>query len=82
QLARGKSRAHLSCGNLAHTVATCCPAQKKTILDFTTINVGIVSAYNDMLSAHAPYLDYPAQIKQVLSELGHSAQVAAGVPAM
>lgn len=82
QLQRGKSRTHLSCGNLAHTIATCCPAQKKTILDFTTINVGIVSAYNDMLSAHAPYLDYPTQIKQVLSNLGHSAQVAAGVPAM
>ncbi|MFC0322461.1 phosphogluconate dehydratase [Gallibacterium melopsittaci] len=82
QLQRGKSRAHLSCGNLAHTVATCCPAQKQTILDFTTINVGIISAYNDMLSAHAPYLDYPTQIKQTLAKLGHSAQVAAGVPAM
>ncbi|AEC16772.1 phosphogluconate dehydratase [Gallibacterium anatis UMN179] len=82
QLQRGKSRSHLSCGNLAHIVATCCPAQKQTILDFTKINVGIVSAYNDMLSAHSPYAEYPAQIKQALEQLGHSAQVAGGVPAM
>ncbi|PJG83648.1 phosphogluconate dehydratase [Caviibacterium pharyngocola] len=82
QAAAGKSRAKLSCGNLAHTVATCCPQEKQQILDFTTINVGIVSAYNDMVSAHTPYADYPQQIKQVLRDNGHSAQVAAGVPAM
>lgn len=45
-------------------------------------NVGIVTAYNDMLSAHAPYADYPAQIKAALREIGATAQVAGGVPAM
>ena len=62
QIDAGKSRAKLSCGNLAHTVATCCPQEKQHILDFTTINVGIISAYNDMVSAHHPYADYPQQI--------------------
>lgn len=52
------------------------------LLDFTTLNVGIVTAYNDMLSAHQPYKTYPDQIKQVLSSMGHTAQVAGGVPAM
>ncbi|STO59776.1 Dihydroxyacid dehydratase [Canicola haemoglobinophilus] len=82
QLAQGKSRAKLHCGNLAHTIATCCSQEKQQILDFTTINVGIISAYNDMVSAHYPYLDYPHQIKDTLRQLGHSAQVASGVPAM
>ncbi|MBN6711791.1 dihydroxy-acid dehydratase, partial [Haemophilus haemoglobinophilus] len=82
QLAQGKARAKLHCGNLAHTIATCCSQEKQQILDFTTINVGIISAYNDMVSAHYPYLDYPQQIKDALRQLGHSAQVAAGVPAM
>ncbi|TDQ59760.1 6-phosphogluconate dehydratase [Mesocricetibacter intestinalis] len=82
QLKQGTTRASLSCGNLAHTVAACCAQEKRNILDFTRINLGIVSAYNDMVSAHQPYQDYPHEIKQVLRELGHSAQVAAGVPAM
>ncbi len=82
QIGAGKSRAKLSCGNLAHTVATCCLQEKQHILDFTTINVGIISAYNDMVSAHHPYADYPQQIKSVLQQAGHSAQVAGAVPAM
>ncbi len=82
QIGAGKSRAKLSCGNLAHAVATCCPQEKQHILDFTTINVGIISAYNDMVSAHHPYADYPQQIKSVLQQAGHSAQVAGAVPAM
>ncbi|MDY4506941.1 MAG: dihydroxy-acid dehydratase [[Actinobacillus] rossii] len=82
QLAQGKQRATLSCGNLAHTVATCCSQEKQNILDFTKMNVAIISAYNDMVSAHQPYKDYPDQIKSVLLQLGHSAQVAGAVPAM
>lgn len=82
QAANGKTRTHLSCGNLAHTVAACSSTQKSTILDFTKVNVGIITAYNDMLSAHEPYGVYPQFIKKVLSQVGHSAQVAGGVPAM
>ncbi|MFM2486273.1 phosphogluconate dehydratase [Celerinatantimonas yamalensis] len=75
-------RSRISCGNLAHTVAACSPTQKGQILDFTRLNIGIVSAYNDMLSAHQPYKTYPDQIKQQLNQLGHSAQFAGGVAAM
>ncbi len=82
QAAEGRPRAQLACGNLAHVVAACPQAQKSTLLDMTRCNVGIITAYNDMLSAHQPYADYPAQIKAVVSALGHSAQVAGGVPAM
>ena len=78
----GKERANLACGNLAHTVASCGASQKSTILDFTKVNVGIITAYNDMLSAHQPYKTYPDQIKTALQKVGHSAQVAGGVPAM
>ncbi|MCI7480729.1 MAG: phosphogluconate dehydratase [[Pasteurella] aerogenes] len=82
QLTQGKQRASLSCGNLAHTVATCCAQEKQHILDLTKMNVGIISAYNDMVSAHQPYQHYPEQIKALLREQGHSAQVAGMVPAM
>jgi phosphogluconate dehydratase len=82
QAEQGKHRSHLSCGNLAHAVAACGPDQKQRILDLTSANVAIVSAYNDMLSAHQPYAGYPEQLKRVLAEHGHSAQVAGGVPAM
>lgn len=78
----GKERAMLTCGNLAHTVASCGAGQKSTILDFTRSNVAIVTAYNDMLSAHEPYQYYPEKIKLALKNAGHSAQVAGGVPAM
>nr|WP_321239111.1 phosphogluconate dehydratase [uncultured Tolumonas sp.] len=82
QAANGRPRAQLACGNLAHVVAACPQAQKSTLMDMTRCNIGIITAYNDMLSAHQPYADYPAQIKAVVSALGHSAQVAGGVPAM
>ncbi|MBL0647676.1 phosphogluconate dehydratase [Aeromonas caviae] len=82
QAEQGKTRASLSCGNLAHAVAASSCDEKGRILDMTRANVGIVSAYNDMLSAHQPYQGYPDIIKGVLAELGHSAQVAGGVPAM
>ena len=82
QSMEGRPRAQLACGNLAHVVAACPQAQKSTLLDMTRCNVAIITAYNDMLSAHQPYADYPAQIKAMVSALGHSAQVAGGVPAM
>lgn len=82
QAEQGKTRAALACGNLAHAVAACSSDEKGRILDMTRANVGIVTAYNDMLSAHQPYQGYPDQIKALLAELGHSAQVAGGVPAM
>lgn len=82
QATLGKERAMLACGNLAHTVASCGAGQKSTILDFTRVNVGIISAYNDMLSAHQPYQSYPDQIKKALKTDGHSALIAGAVPAM
>lgn len=80
--AKGKQRSHLSCGNLAHGIAACNSEDKKTILDFTKANLAIVTAYNDMVSAHQPYALYPDKIKQTLRKSGHAAQVAGGVPAM
>ena len=82
QTEQGKTRASLSCGNLAHAVAASSCDDKGRILDMTRANVAIVTAYNDMLSAHQPYQGYPDIIKGALAELGHSAQVAGGVPAM
>ncbi|MGR2853726.1 phosphogluconate dehydratase [Vibrio vulnificus] len=82
QAKAGKGRVGLSCGNLAHAVAASCSAEKKNILNFTHSNVALISAYNDMLSAHQPYLHYPEQIKRALAEYGHTAQVAGCVPAM
>jgi len=79
---KGKQRAVLACGNLAHTVAASSSKDKTAILDFTKTNVAIITAYNDMVSAHQPYRDYPEIIKQAVSEYGNSAQVAGGVPAM
>jgi 6-phosphogluconate dehydratase len=82
QAAAGRPRGTLACGNLAHVLAACSHAQKNTLMDMTRVNVAIVTAYNDMLSAHQPYQHYPDQIKAVLAAEGHSAQVAGGVPAM
>lgn len=82
QAKNGKVRSTFACGNLAHTVAASNENEKRSILDFTKVNLAIVSAYNDMVSAHTPYSDYPALIKQSLSPLGNTAQVAGGIPAM
>ena len=75
-------RSQLSCGNLAHGVAACGDEDKSVIKMMDSANVGIVTAYNDMLSAHAPYAGYPEQIKAALNKMGCTAQVAGGVPAM
>ena len=78
----GRNRSVLSCGNLAHGFAACPGADKRALKDGNSANVGIVTAYNDMLSAHQPYETYPPLIKQALSEVGAVGQVAGGVPAM
>jgi phosphogluconate dehydratase len=78
----GVYRAALSCGNLAHGFAACSPAEKAALAGTKTLNLGIVTSYNDMLSAHQPYQFYPDIIKEAARELGATAQVAGGVPAM
>jgi phosphogluconate dehydratase len=77
----GVLRPTLSCGNLAHGCAASL-LDKATIKSGKAMNIGIVTAYNDMLSAHQPYETYPERIKAYAREKGTTAQVAAGVPAM
>ncbi|WP_150290355.1 phosphogluconate dehydratase [Sphingobium estronivorans] len=77
----GTNRAQLSCGNLAHGFAAS-GEDKPVIRTGAAMNFGIVTAYNDMLSAHQPYGRYPEQIKLAAREVGCTAQVAGGVPAM
>jgi len=77
----GVHRPSLSCGNLAHGFAAS-GNDKATIRSGKAMNIGIVTAYNDMLSAHQPYGRYPEQLKIYAREVGATAQVAAGVPAM
>ncbi|KFZ37330.1 phosphogluconate dehydratase [Shewanella mangrovi] len=79
---QGVYRSSLSCGNLAHGFAACSADDKNALLQLTKANIGIVTAYNDMLSAHQPYEHYPQILKQACQEVGSVAQVAAGVPAM
>ncbi|AMO67819.1 phosphogluconate dehydratase [Zhongshania aliphaticivorans] len=78
----GVSRGHLSCGNLAHGFAASDAHDKSALAIDRAANFAIVSSYNDMLSAHQPFQDYPAQIKAAARELGAVAQFAGGVPAM
>jgi len=77
----GVDRPNLSCGNLAHGFAAS-GDDKPAIRSGATMNIGIVTAYNDMLSAHQPYGSYPDRIKLWAREVGATAQVAGGVPAM
>ena len=78
----GPNRSRLSCGNLAHGFAACGPTDKARLRGDATPNLGIVTAYNDMLSAHQPYERYPELIREHARSLGATAQVAGGVPAM
>jgi phosphogluconate dehydratase len=78
---KGVHRPTLSCGNLAHGFAAS-GEDKAAIRAGKAMNIGIVTAYNDMLSAHQPYGRYPEQIKIFAREVGATAQVAGGVPAM
>jgi phosphogluconate dehydratase len=79
---QGVHRAALACGNLAHGFAACSPADKAKLAGSKTPNLGIVTSYNDMLSAHQPYATYPDIIKEAARQIGATAQVAGGVPAM
>ena len=75
-------RARLGCANQAHGFAACSPLDKERLRDGHVPNLGIVTAYNDMLSAHQPYEVYPEQIRAAARAAGATAQVAGGVPAM
>jgi phosphogluconate dehydratase len=81
QKERGMVRPRLSCGNFAHGFAAS-GEDKEAISHLSGPNIAIVSAYNDMLSAHQPYGRYPEQMKIFAREVGATAQVAGGVPAM
>lgn len=76
------ARDRLSCSNWAHVVAPNSAEEKKSIPAGQGANIGIVTAYNDMLSAHQPFASYPNIIKLKARSLGATAQVAGGVPAM
>ncbi|TYL48614.1 phosphogluconate dehydratase [Marinomonas sp. IMCC 4694] len=78
----GPHRGTLSCGNLAHGFAACQPQDKQKLTLMEEANIGIVSSYNDMLSAHQPYENYPDRIRAAIHEMGSVAQFAGGVPAM
>jgi phosphogluconate dehydratase len=78
----GPGRAKLSCANWAHAFAAESDADKLRMRDPTAPNVAIVSAYNDMLSAHQPLERFPPIIKRAAREIGATAQYAGGVPAM
>ncbi|SFO98646.1 6-phosphogluconate dehydratase [Cohaesibacter marisflavi] len=80
--AKGPGRAHLTCGNLAHAFAASPEVDKPDLASARVPNVGIVTAYNDMLSAHQPYEHYPQLIRETARSFGGTAQVAGGVPAM
>jgi phosphogluconate dehydratase len=79
---RGSSRSRLSCANQAHVFAAADAADKQELRAGRWPNIGIVTAYNDMLSAHQPFERYPALIRAAAREAGALAQVAGGVPAM
>ncbi|MCP5187398.1 MAG: phosphogluconate dehydratase [Pseudomonadales bacterium] len=80
--ADGPLRGSLSCSNLAHGFAACDGSDKQALRLVEAANIGIVNAYNDMLSAHQPLADYPEIIKRAAHAVGCTAQVAGGVPAM
>jgi phosphogluconate dehydratase len=80
-VSNGPVRAHLSCGNQAHAYAAM-GADKADLVAARKPNIGIVTAYNDMLSAHQPFERYPDQIRAAAVRVGATVQVAGGVPAM
>jgi len=79
---RKPNRTRLSCSNLAHGFAACGVHDKAMLKGETAPNIGIVTAYNDMLSAHQPYERFPDLIREAARAVGGTAQVAGGVPAM
>ena len=80
--AAGPARRKLSCGNLAHGFAACATSDKPKLAGDIVPNLAVVTAYNDMLSAHQPYERYPELIRETARAEGGTAQVAGGVPAM
>jgi len=78
----GPSRQSLSCSNLAHGIAACSADDKQALVEGPTANIAIVSAYNDMLSAHQPFEGFPEIIRKAAHDAGAVAQFAGGVPAM
>ncbi|MEO1199143.1 MAG: phosphogluconate dehydratase [Pseudomonadota bacterium] len=80
--ADGPVRGGLSCGNLAHVAAACGHDDKAALARGSAGHIGIITAYNDMLSAHQPFETFPELIRRTAREAGGSAQVAGGVPAM
>lgn len=79
---QGPQRGELDCANLAHAFAACDHADKETLAALDKPNIGIISAYNDMLSAHEPYYRVPEIIKKEVAWARGVAQFAGGVPAM
>ena len=80
--AKKPARKRLGCANFAHGFAACAAGDKEALRDGEGPNLAIVTAYNDMLSAHQPFARFPELIKQAARAAGGSAQVAGGVPAM
>ena len=78
----GPTRNGLGCSNLAHGFAACSATDKSTLIEGRASNLAIISAYNDMLSAHQPFDRFPELIKEAAHEMGAIAQVAGCVPAM
>ncbi len=78
----GVFRNKLPCSNFAHDLAGCRDSCRTSLLDDRVPNIGIISSYNDLVSAHQPYALYPEIIKQSIAEVGGTAQFAGGVPAM
>ncbi|MDG1665754.1 MAG: phosphogluconate dehydratase [Hellea sp.] len=78
----GPRRSRLSEGNVAHASAACPILEKTELLGAKWANIGIITAYNDMLSAHQPFAGFPDLIKHAARRNGATAQVAGGVPAM
>jgi phosphogluconate dehydratase len=81
-VAKGPTRKRLGCANFAHGFAACGSGDKEALREGTGPNLAIVTAYNDMLSAHQPYARFPDLIKDAARAAGGTAQVAGGVPAM
>lgn len=78
----GPARGRLACANLAHGFAAAEPEDKRALIGSAKPNVAIVSSYNDLLSAHQPYRDYPQALKHAIVRAGGIGQFAGGVPAM
>src|SRR6476661_7823440 len=78
----GAGRAKLSCANWAHAFAGAPVKDKLNAMSGTQPNVGVITAYNDMLSAHQPFERFPQIIRDAVREVNATAQVAGATPAM